>query len=133
MAEWRAMTVIQVSERELSRLRVMVELADGRLIIAAAAELMGPGRRQVFRPRRAFVTAGPSGLISKKCGRPSNRRAVVRGTVLTLGREQYSDFRPTPAAEKLAYTARVASRHRDDAATDDLDRPAPTAAALWTS
>lgn len=37
------MTVIQVSERELSRLRVMVELAEGRLTVAAAAELTGLG------------------------------------------------------------------------------------------
>jgi hypothetical protein len=98
------MAVIQVSERELSRLRVMVELADGRLTLAAAAELMGLGRRQVFRLQRAFATAGPTGLVSKKRGRPSNRRhgAVFRRTVLALVHEQYSDFGPTLAAEKLA-------------------------------
>jgi hypothetical protein len=98
------MTVIQVSERELSRLRVMVELADGRLTVAAAAELVGLGRRQVYRLRRALATTGPAGLVSKKRGRPSNRRhgAIFRRTVLTLVRERYCDFGPTLAAEKLA-------------------------------
>jgi len=93
-----------VSQCELSRLRVMVELADGRLTVAAAAELMGLGRRQVYRLRCALATAGPAGLVSKKRGRPSNRRhgAVFRRTVLTLVREQYADFGPTLAAEKLA-------------------------------
>jgi hypothetical protein len=50
------MTVIQMSDRELTRLRVMIDLADGRLTPAAAGTLMGIGRRQVFRLRRALLT-----------------------------------------------------------------------------
>ena len=98
------MTVIQMSQRELSRLRIVVELEDGRLTVAAAAALMGIGQRQVFRLRHTFATAGPAGLASKKRGRPSNRRhgATFRRTVLTLVREQYADFGPTLAVEKLA-------------------------------
>ena len=56
--ERHAMTVIQVSQRELNRLRVIIDLLDGRLRSSAAGELMGIGRRQVFRLRRA---AGHSG------------------------------------------------------------------------
>ena len=98
------MTVIQMSHRELSRLRVVVDLTDGRLTVEAAAELMGVGRRQVFRLRRAFETVGASGLISKKRGRPSNRKhgETFRRTVLDLIGEHYVDFGPTLAAEKLA-------------------------------
>jgi hypothetical protein len=48
------MTVIQMSDRELSRLRVMIDLGDGRLTLEAAGTLMGIGRRQVFRLCRAF-------------------------------------------------------------------------------
>jgi Helix-turn-helix domain len=97
------MTVIQVSQRELSRLRVMIDLSDGRLTARAAGELMGIGRRQVYRLRRAFEAAGPSGLLSKKRGRPSNRRygASFRRAVMDLVREHYADFGPTLAAEKL--------------------------------
>jgi winged helix-turn helix protein len=96
--------VIQLSDRELTRLRVMVDLADGRLTIEAAATLMGLGRRQVFRLRRAFEVDGPSALASRKRGRPSNRKhgESFRRTVLTLVRERYGDFGPTLAAEKLA-------------------------------
>jgi len=98
------MAVIPMSERELSRLRILVELADARLNVAAAAALLGIGRRQVFRLRQALATAGPSGLVSRKRGRPSNHRrgATFRRTVLALVREQYADFGPTLAAEKLA-------------------------------
>jgi hypothetical protein len=98
------MTVIPMSDRELSRLRVLVELADGRLTVAAAAALIRLGRRQVFRLRQVLAAAGPSGLVSKKRGRPSNRShgTTFRQTVLTLVREQYADFGPMLAAGKLA-------------------------------
>jgi len=52
------MMVIQMSDRELTRLRVMIDLADGRLTVEAAATLMNMGRRQVFRLRHAFEAGG---------------------------------------------------------------------------
>jgi Winged helix-turn helix len=98
------MTVIQMSGQELTRLRIMIDLADGRLTVEAAAALMGLGRRQVFRLRRAFAADGASGLISRKRGRPSNRQhgETFRRLVLALVRQHYPDFGPTFAAEKLA-------------------------------
>src|ERR1700722_9970895 len=98
------MTVIQMSDRELTRLRAMIDLADGRLTLEAAGMLMGICRRQVFRLRRAFATAGASGLTSRKRGRPSNRKRgeAFQRTVLALVREHYPDFGPTLAVEKLA-------------------------------
>jgi hypothetical protein len=96
--------VIQMSDRELTRLRVMMDLADGRLTVDAAATLMRLGRRQIYRLRRAFSADGPSGLASRKRGRPSNRKRgeIFRATVLGFVRERYVDFGPTLAAEKLS-------------------------------
>jgi hypothetical protein len=37
------MTVIQMSGQELTRLRIMIDLADNRITIEAAAALMGLG------------------------------------------------------------------------------------------
>ena len=98
------MAVIQMSDRELTRLRVMIDVADGRLTVEAAATLVGLGRRQMFRLRRAFDAGGPSALASRKCGHPSNRRhgEAFRRTILALVRERYPDFGPTLATEKLA-------------------------------
>src|SRR6201986_2860472 len=95
--------VIQMSDRELTRLRVMIDLADGRLTVEAAATLMGIGRRQVFRLRGAFPAGGPSARVSRKRGRRSNRThgETFRRTVLALVQEHYRDFGPTLAAEKL--------------------------------
>ena len=98
------MTVIEMSERELSRLRVLIDLSDRRLTVEAAGTLMGLGRRQVYRLRRTFATDGPTAVVSRKRGRPSNHRhgETFRRTVLALVHEHYSDFGPTLAAEKLA-------------------------------
>ena len=52
------MTVIQMSERELTRLRVLIDLSDKRLTVDAAGTLMGVERRQVYRLRRAFAKDG---------------------------------------------------------------------------
>src|SRR5271167_3385091 len=97
------MTVITMSRKELTRLRVLIDVADGRLSVADATGLIGVGRRQVYRLLDAFRAGGPDGLISRKRGRSSNRAlgTVFRETVLTIVRERYADFGPTLAAEKL--------------------------------
>jgi len=58
----------------------------------------------VWRLLKEFRAAGAAGLVSKKRGRPSNRRtaAAVRAAALWLVRQNYADFGPTLAAEKLA-------------------------------
>jgi hypothetical protein len=98
------MTVITMSRKELTRVRVLIDVADGRLSVANATGLIGVGRRQVYRLLDALRAAGPEGLISRKRGRPSNRAlgAVFRETVLAIVRERYADFGPTLAAEKLS-------------------------------
>src|SRR6516165_3240961 len=98
------MTVITMSRKELTRLRVLIDIADGRLSVTNAADLIGVGRRQVYRLLDAFRAGGPDGLISRKRGQPSNRALgmVFRETVLAIVRERYADFGPTLAAEKLS-------------------------------
>jgi Winged helix-turn helix len=78
------MTVITVSRNELTRLRVLIDVSDGRLSVGNATGLIGVGRRQVYRLLDAFRAHGPEGLISRKRGRPSNRAhgSVFRDTVL---------------------------------------------------
>jgi hypothetical protein len=58
----------------------------------------------MYRLRRTFATDGPTAVVSRKRGRPSNHRhgETFRRTVLALVHEHYSDFGPTLAAEKLA-------------------------------
>jgi transposase len=98
------MTVITMSRKELSRLQILIGLADGRTRVEDAAALMGMGRRQVYRLLDAFRAHGADALISKRRGKPSNRAhgVVFRQTCVTIVRDRYEDFGPTLAAEKLA-------------------------------
>jgi transposase len=102
------MTVITMSRNELTRLRVLIDVADGRLSVADATGLIGVGRRQIYRLLQAFRADGADGLISRKRGGPSNRAlgSVFRETVLAIVRERYADFGPTLAAEKLSELCR---------------------------
>ena len=97
------MTVRLMSDGELTRLEVLRDLDQRRLATAAAGQLLGLERRQVFRLLKAYRTEGATGLISKRRGRRSNRRKpdTLRRAVLAMIREWYWDFGPTLAAEKL--------------------------------
>ena len=68
------MTLHYMSGKELARLEVLRDLTSGRLTASAAAELLGLERRQVQRLAKAYQEQGPTALISKKRGRPSNRQ-----------------------------------------------------------
>src|SRR5712672_180903 len=98
------MTVITMSHNELTRLRVLIDIADGRRSVADATGLIGVGRRQIYRLLEAFRAHGADGVISRKRGKPSNRAlgSMFRETVLAIVGERYSDFGPTLAAEKLS-------------------------------
>lgn len=93
-----------MSERELGRLKIVEDVEAHRLSVVQAAELAGVSRRQMTRLVRAFGDKGAAGLISRKRGKPSNRRYTdgYRDYVLELVRLHYADFGPTFALEKLA-------------------------------
>ena len=98
------MAVLSMNEEELRRLEVLRDVDRGDLPICAAAQLLRRSERQVWRLLKAFRAEGAAGLVSKKRGRPSNRKtaASVRAAVLWIVRQNYADFGPTLAAEKLA-------------------------------
>ena len=98
------MAVLSMSDEELRRLEVLRDVDRGGLPVRAAAQLLGRSERQVWRLLKEFRATGAAGLVSKKRGRPSNRRtaAAVRTAALWIVRQNYADFGPTLAAEKLA-------------------------------
>jgi transposase len=93
-----------MSAKELDRLEVLGRVAERRLTQRQAAEQLGLGLRQVERLFRALRQHSAAGLVSRKRGRPSNRKlaAAVGDQAMTLVRERYADFGPTFAGEKLA-------------------------------
>lgn len=98
------MTVVAMSQGELSRFDTLMRLERGQLRVEGAATLLGLKRRQIFRLLGRLREDGAAGLISRKRGRPSNRRHsdAFRDRVVSLVREHYADFGPTLAREYLA-------------------------------
>jgi transposase len=94
---------VTMSARELDRLEVLGRVIERRLRQRQAAEQLGLSERQVRRLCRALGQHGAAGLVSRKRGRPSNRKlpAAVREHAVGLVRARYADFGPTLAREKL--------------------------------
>jgi hypothetical protein len=107
------MAVVSMSKQEFSRLDVLLRVQSGRLRIADACALLDLRRRQVFRLLRDLKRYGAPSLLSKRRGKPSNRRlpADVRTLALSIVRERYADFGPTFAAEKLAEQLHAATTY----------------------
>ncbi len=99
-----SVAVLSMSDGELRRLEVLRDVDRGGLPVGAAAQLLERSKRQVWRLLKAFRAEGAPGLISKKRGRLSNRKTseAIRSAVLWIVRQNYADFGPTLAAEKLA-------------------------------
>jgi hypothetical protein len=97
------MTVLTMSDGELSRFDTLMRVERGELRIEDAAALLGLKRRQVFRLLERMRSGGAAGLVSRKRGRPSNRRHSdgLRGQIVAIVREHYADFGPTLAREYL--------------------------------
>ncbi|WP_176592847.1 ISNCY family transposase [Sphingobium sp. EM0848] len=98
------MPVVAMSDGELLRFDTLSRVERGELRVEDAALLLGLQRRQIFRLLERLRTDGASGLVSRKRGRPSNRRhsEAFRGRILSIVREHYHDFGPTLAREYLA-------------------------------
>ncbi|TDF66967.1 ISNCY family transposase [Cupriavidus sp. L7L] len=118
--------VITVSMRELDRLKTVQAVVDGQLRPGVAAERLEITDRQFRRLLERYKQEGPSGLVSRRRGRPSNNRMPADRESVALGliREHYADFGPTLAAEKLR------ERHGLTLSKETIRR-LMTAAGLW--
>ena len=97
------MAVRIMSDAELSKFEILRDVDREKLPVRAAAGVLGLSERQVWRLLKAYRLRGADGIISKKRGRPSNRKtpADVRQAAIAIIRARYADFGPTLAAEKL--------------------------------
>lgn len=100
----RAEATITMSMRELDRIKIVQAVIDGTMKSGHAAERLQLTSRQVRRLVRRYQSEGPTGLVSKRRGRPGNHQlpAGIESRARTLLRERYADFGPTLASEKLA-------------------------------
>jgi transposase len=95
---------IEMSKKEIGRLEVIRRVLDGVISQRRAAELLRLSDRQVRRLQRGYEGEGAQALVSKKRGRPCNRRIDegVRSAIVSRLRTRYQGFGPTLASEYLA-------------------------------
>lgn len=95
--------ILQMSQRELSRLELIQRVKRKELTQVRAAELLGISARQMKRLVRAYKATGAAGLVSKRRGRASNNRLAAHtiASASELLCTRYHDFGPTLAHEKL--------------------------------
>ncbi len=78
--------VVSMSEKEFSRLSVLMDVQARRLRVDDAAQLLKLERRQIFRLLKGLRAEGAASLASKRLGRTSNNKlpAAVRELTMTL-------------------------------------------------
>ena len=94
---------ITMTMRALDRMKVIQAVVVGDLKPKIAARRLGLTVRQVRRLSNRYREDGPAGLVSRRCGKPSNNRKAADISAIALGiiRDRYADFGPTFACEKL--------------------------------
>lgn len=66
--------MIAMTAKDVLRSQVMAQVLEGKLGQASAAARLGISVRQIKRLKRRMLDEGTVGLLSKKRGKPSNRR-----------------------------------------------------------
>ena len=105
----RRMGLVTMDHREIQRLRVIQDLISQRTTVSAAAQLLSVTHRQIRNLKTRFIEHGPSGLASRRRGKPSNRRLpeTLRHHAINIVRTYYADFGPTFACQKLREQHRI--------------------------
>jgi hypothetical protein len=112
--------------RDLDRFKTIQAVVDRELKPGRAAERLGLSVRQIERLVIRYRAEGPVGLISRHRHRTGNRalKRSVGEQIVAILREQYADFGPTLATEKLL------SRHNIVVAKETV-RQLQIASGLW--
>lgn len=101
--------LLQMSQKELTRLAYLEKLSSKQISQIEAAKLMGMSTRHLRRLQQTYGKGGAKALISKRRGQPSNHQlpSDTKKTGLALVQKHYSDFGPTLAHEKLTEKHKV--------------------------
>ncbi|MGR5528028.1 ISNCY family transposase [Vibrio maritimus] len=92
-----------MSDSEIRRFKIIQDVCDRRIRRSDAAEILNLSVRQVQRLMNRLRECGAAGLTHQARGKPSNHRypSNYREMILKLVRDNYEDFSPTLAREKL--------------------------------
>ena len=95
---------VDISMREIDRLKIVHEVLEGHLRQRQAAKQLGLSRRQIIRLCQRVKQEGNRGIMHRLRGRPSNRQLdpfILEQALSALHSPCYDGFGPTLANEKL--------------------------------
>lgn len=94
---------IEMSQKEVNRLKVIEQIKSGQLKQKDAALLLGLSSRQLRRLQAKYKARGAKGLVSGHRGKASNHQLLpeLRQQAIHIIATNYADFGPTLAAEYL--------------------------------
>lgn len=92
-----------MTEKESKIIEYVKKSINKKITQSIAAKKLSMSTRNFRRKVAAYKKYGTSGIISKKRGKPSNRKLKEEFTdkIISLIKDKYSDFGPTLATEKL--------------------------------
>jgi transposase len=95
---------LMMSRKEREWLRVLERVRKKEINLRQAAEIVKGSYRQCLRKYKQYKRDGSKALVHQGRGRPSNRGKdpKTRRVIIERYEQQYGDFGPTLAAEKLA-------------------------------
>ena len=105
--------LVTMSKNDLSRYTVVGQALEKRMTQVKAAEMLGVSDRHFRRLLKAYKEQGAKGLLSKKRGKPSNRRlpAKLKAKTIKLMKTKYEGFGPTIGREKLKENDNITLTH----------------------
>lgn len=97
------MAGITFTNREQHKATVLKNAIDGKITNAQAAKKLGLSIRQIQRAKAGIRTTGIATVVHKLKGKPSNHsfKQNEKITAIETIKENYADFKPTFATEKL--------------------------------
>ena len=97
------MSSSQLTAKEQAKAKILTAAIAGEITNGEAAKQLRLSKRQVQRAKAAIRKDGISTVVHRLKGKPSNARISEDEKTKIVGtiKEQYSDFKPTFATEKL--------------------------------
>ena len=85
--------IFNMTQKEITRLRIINQTIDQVLTIREAAELLGLSERQVLRLKKGVGTEGPSFIIHKNRGRKPKHATTdgIRNLIIELKQTKYEE------------------------------------------
>lgn len=95
--------LIVMTQRENKRYEIIKDLINNKIDGTEASKQISLSTRQTKRLKARVIEEGIKGIIHKNRGKPSNRKIEkeIMEKAKTLLKQNYSDFKPSFASEKL--------------------------------